>query len=62
MQCIEDIGSYDFDNDSFTLRDAGWQNYERNLEGVDNPTLYHAARPRKCGQRCPTQIAYAVET
>ena len=62
MQCFKDIGSYDFDNDTFTLRDTGWQNYEGHIEGVDNHALYHAARPRECGQHCPAQIVYAVET
>ena len=61
LQSIEDIGSYDFDTNTFTLRDTGWQGYESHAEGVDNHTLYHAARPQECGQQCPSQIVYAIE-
>ena len=62
MQCIGDIRSYDFDNNTFTLRDTGWQNYEVHLKGVDSHALYHTARPRECGQCCPAQTVYTAET
>ena len=62
LQSIEDTGKYDFDNDTFTLREKGWLDYEGNTEGVENHTLYHAARPYECGPGCPAKIIYALET
>ena len=53
LQCIEDIGNYDFDHDTYTIRDAGWEGYESNAEGFDNHSLYHAARPYECGPTLP---------
>ena len=62
LQSIEDIGNYDFDNNTFTLGEKGWLGYEGNIEGVENHTLYHTARPYECGPKCPSKITYALET
>ena len=62
LQSIEDIGTYDFDRDTYTIRDAGWTGYEGNAEGFDNHSQYHAARPYECSPSCPAQIVYAIET
>lgn len=62
LQSIEDIGNYDFDNNTFTLGEKGWLGYEGNIEGIENHTLYHTARPYECGPECPAKITYALET
>ena len=62
LQCIQDIGDYDFDNDTFTIRPEGWTGYEAHVEGVQTHSILHAARPYECGPDCTATIVYALET